>query len=107
MSKTVAIFIISLFAITFQACEPDYPVQPNATVVSEGLDCGWLVKFNEKPADLPESENNTYIAVNLPDKYKMDDTGVMVTAREATEDELLACTALGIAYVQIFITDIF
>jgi hypothetical protein len=107
MARVAAFLLISIGFLTFQACEPDYPVQPNATVLGEGLDCGWLLKFNEKPADLPESEDNTYIVVNLEEKYQMDDLGVMVTAREATNDELLTCTALGPAYVQIYITDIF
>jgi hypothetical protein len=107
MARVAAFLLISIGFLTFQACEPDYPVQPNATVLGEGLDCGWLLKFNEKPADLPDSDDNTYIVVNLEEKYQMDDLGVMVTAREATNDELLTCTALGLAYVQIYITDIF
>jgi hypothetical protein len=107
MARVAAFLLISIGFLTFQACEPDYPVQPNATVLGEGLDCGWLLKFNEKPADLPDSDDNTYIVVNLEEKYQMDDLGVMVTAREATNDELLTCTALGPAYVQIYITDIF
>ncbi|MFY0675106.1 MAG: hypothetical protein JXQ87_17055 [Bacteroidia bacterium] len=107
MARVSAILVLVVGFFTFQACEPDYPIQPNATVLGEGIDCGWLIKFNEKPVDLPESEDNTYIAVNLEQKYQMDDLGVMVTAREAVDQELIACTALGPGYVQIYITDIF
>ena len=64
MARVVVFLLISMGLLGFQACEPDYPVQPNATVLGEGLDCGWLLKFNEKRAELPESEDNTYIVVN-------------------------------------------
>ena len=70
MARVAAFLLISIGFLTFQACEPDYPVQPNATVLGEGLDCGWLLKFNEKPADLPDSDDNTYIVVNLEEKYQ-------------------------------------
>ncbi len=105
--RILSVLLILSGFLFFQACEPDYPIQPNSTVLGEGIDCGWLIKFNEKPADLPESQDNTYIAVNLEDKYQLADLEVLVTAREATEDELLVCTTLGPGYVQIFITDIF
>ena len=107
MSKYFAAFSILALSITFSACEPDYPVQPNASVLGEGIDCGWLIKFNETPTTLPASEDNTYIAVNLEEKYQIVDLAIMATVREATNDELIICTTMGPGYVQVFIEDIF
>lgn len=107
MSRIFSVLFGLALVVSFSACETEYPIQPNAVILGEGIDCGWLIKFNETPMGLESSEDNTYIVVNLEEKYQIKDLEVMATARAATTDELLTCTALGPGYLQVFIDDIF
>lgn len=78
----------------------------NAIVLNKGLDCNnaYLIKFNNNVANIPvNSTNNIFYEINLPNQYKVDNLPIYVTFRLPTNSEIMNCTALGIAYPQIYI----
>lgn len=95
--------VLVVFLIALTSCSEEVP-EPNATVLGKGLDCGWLIQFHSEQSGLPASADHTYIMVNEDTEYHLENTDVYVEVRDLNgTDEGLICTAMGIAYPQIFI----
>ena len=106
MNKIVFVIMATVVSLGFWSCESEGPITGNAVLESAGVDCGWIVKFNETQTTLPASADNRYILVNLYKNHQLEGIEVYIEAREAVDAEILVCTTLGIAYPQIFITKI-
>lgn len=81
--------------------------EPNARVISLGLDCGnsYLIELDSDIENLPNSINNIFYEINLSEEYKIDGLELLVEFREPTSQELMNCSSQGSAYTQIFITE--
>lgn len=108
--KRLIIACICIILSNILACdkdENDTKEKPfNAVVLEKGLDCGnsYLIEFNDNVSGLPEnSSGNIFYEINLPESYKVDNNQINVEFRLPENDEFMACTALGIAYPQIYI----
>ena len=105
MKKVVLVFSL----LTLISCNKEddviYEVLPNARVVSVGIDCGdsYLIQFIDDFTELPQTINNTYYEINLPDEYKIDGIEIYVDYRMLEPDEALICTTLGPAYTVLYI----
>lgn len=106
MNRIILVIMFSMSALFFWSCESDGPIKGNAILEGAGVDCGWIVKFNETQATLPASADNRYILVNLDSDHQLEGIEVYIEARQAVDEEILVCTTLGMAYPQIFITKI-
>lgn len=78
----------------------------NAVVIGKGLDCGnsFLIKFNENITGLPNTIDNTFYEINLPNELKENGKEIKVAFREPKDNEFLLCTTLGPGYNVIYIT---
>ena len=110
--KKIFVFIGFTFAIL--GCNKEESVQPNpipslvsnATVMYRGLDCGnsYLIKFNANVTGVPQNfTDNVFYEINLPNQYKVNGLPLNVTFRQPSNNELMNCSSLGLAYPQIFI----
>ena len=111
MKKLIIVYMSLAFILT--SCNKDeneIKENPfNATVIGEGLDCGnsYLIKFNDNVSGLPQNSlDNTFYEINLPEEYKVEGKLIHVEFRLPENDEFMLCTALGIAYPQIYITKV-
>ena len=79
----------------------------NATVLGKGLDCGnsFLIHFDEGVEGLP-SAYRLYYEINLPESYKIKNERVHLKFRAPENDEIMVCTAMGLAYPQIYIVEV-
>ncbi|MFK5958691.1 MAG: hypothetical protein QM495_07440 [Lutibacter sp.] len=77
----------------------------NAVVIGKGLDCGdsFLIKFNENITRLPNTIDNTFYEINLPNEFKEEGKEIKVDFREPKDNEFLLCTTLGPGYNVIYI----
>ena len=79
---------------------------PNAIVLGRGGDCGnsYLIKLNNNISGIPpNSTNNVFYEVNLPNQFKLVNLPVNVTFRLPTNSEKMVCTTMGPYYPEIFI----
>jgi len=104
---TYKMLLIALLTLTFSSCNNDDDNNElfNAVVIGKGLDCGdsFLIKFNENTAGLPNSIDNTYYEINLPNEFKVAGKEIKVDFREPKENEYFPCTTIGIGYNLIYI----
>ena len=80
-----------------------------ATVLGKGQDCGntFLIRFDEEVAGLPNSPvKGCYYADNLPEEYKIEGKTVEIQFRLPKEDEMSACTTMGIAFPHMYVLDV-
>ena len=105
MKKISLILIGFTFILTSCNNDDDNNELFNAVVIGKGLDCGdsFLIKFNENIKGLPNSIDNTYYEINLPNEFKVAGKEIKVDFREPKENEYFPCTTLGIGYNLIYI----
>tara|TARA_R110002096_G_scaffold434606_1_gene656862 strand:+ start:2251 stop:2589 length:339 start_codon:yes stop_codon:yes gene_type:complete len=105
-------FIVTYILLTFilTSCDKNEneikEIPFNATVIEKGLDCGnsYLIKFNDNVSGIPQNSfDNIFYEINLSEEYKIDGIQIYVEFRLPENDEFMICTALGIAYPQIYI----
>ena len=77
----------------------------DAVVIGKGLDCGdsFLIKFNENITGLPNTIDNTFYTINLPNEFKEEGKEIKIDFREPINNEFLLCTTLGPGYNAIYI----
>lgn len=102
------IFTLLLLGILISSCsnnDDDNNELFNAVVIGKGLDCGdsFLIKFNENIKGLPNTIDNTYYEINLPNEFKVAGKEIKVDFRDPEENEYLICTTLGPGYNLIYI----
>lgn len=93
-----------LALVCFSACQSESPIKGNAVLEGAGADCGWIIQFNEKQKELPYSEDDRYILVNLDGNHQIEGIEIYVETRAAVGNEILVCSTKGEVYPQIFIT---
>jgi len=110
MNKIIA-FILGLVGL-FSSCQTDETISPhvtNALVIGIGYDCGssYLIQFDEDVPDLPpNSWDNTFYEINLPDEYKIADERIYCEFRLPDDDEYMLCTHLGPGFPEIYIISV-
>ncbi len=77
-----------------------------ATVISQGLDCGetFIVSLKSIGSDTG-IEDGTYYADNLDPDLNIKGLKINLNCREPNDDELYACTTLGLTYSHIVVTE--
>jgi hypothetical protein len=106
--KKISLVLIGFTFLLF-SCNKDEENNNNelfdAVVIGKGLDCGdsFLIKFNENIPGLPNTIDNTFYEINLPNEFKEDGKEIKVDFRETKDNEYLICTTLGIGYNAIYI----
>lgn len=110
MKKLIALTLILLsFGCSKNTENDDQKLEPlftNAKVLGKGQDCSnaYLIKLNNNFVGIPpNTTNNVFYEINLPSQYKVDNLAINVTFRLPTNTEKMVCTALGIAYPEIYI----
>lgn len=105
MKKVSLLLTGFIFLLTSCHNDDDHNDLFNAVVIGKGLDCGdlFLIKFNDDIAGLPNSVDNIYYELNLPDKLKVEGKEIKVEFRKLKESEYFPCTTLGTGYSAIYI----
>jgi len=78
----------------------------NAKVLYKGIDCGdtFLIQFNNNAINVPENfTDNIFYAINLPQQYKIEGLEININFRKPYDNEIMACSMMGITYPQIFV----
>jgi hypothetical protein len=103
--------LIGILFFTFISCENNSKNELinssfNARIIGKGLDCGntYLIQFYDNVEGMPpNSFDNIFYAINLPPILQVNDLEVNVNFRTPNDNELMACTTMGITYPQIII----
>lgn len=105
MKKIFTLLIIGILISSCSNNDDDNNELFNAVVIGKGLDCGnsFLIKFNEGIKGLPNTIDNTYYEINLPNEFKVAGKEIKVDFRNPKENEYFPCTSLGPGYNLIYI----
>ncbi len=111
--KTKILLILIFSVALFFGCKKESNLKndstPNAKVLYKGPDCGntFLIRFNENANNVPQNVTDSiFYGINLPSQYQIENLDINIDFRLPTNDEILSCTSQGIAYPQIFITNV-
>ncbi len=104
MKKVSLILLVGLFTIVFWSCERnDFNPEPNAVVVGQMGECGWLVKYFEQVDGIEVSPENTYLTLNLRKAFRAKGTQLILEARIAEDPEKVECVENEQNYKQLLI----
>ncbi|MBI1308140.1 MAG: hypothetical protein GC181_16175, partial [Bacteroidetes bacterium] len=108
--KLILFVLIFVPVLCFVACNQEDPDKEvdffQATVLYRDGNCDSAVdvRMSEWVPDFSQfGDNDTFLAVNMPQHLKVNNKKVTIKFRKPTEDEGLYCKTLGINYPQIYI----
>jgi len=105
--KTILIISILLVLALMPRCEKCADcegLEYEAEVIGCGLDCGnlYLISIDSRRQNA-DFVPGIYYANNLPEAYKQNGLKIQVNCRQPKNDELPACTMLGISYPHVYV----
>lgn len=113
--KTRLFFILNLLLVgfIFNSCQEDGIVSEysyEAEVIRKNIDCGlYEVKITQGLERVNLIVGSTpvediYIAKNLPSELEVNGLKIKLNLRKPEDNELGACTTMGLSYTWIFVT---
>lgn len=106
--KIFKITVFTLFCLLLSGCEKDdkpegFWVEAKVLKPNIGCDAWEIQDLNHIDS---ENDFGIFNEIGLPDQYKVEGLELQLKIREAREDEVMICLAIGIPYPLRVITDV-